>query len=184
MAEKITFAAATAAGRAVVVKLEGHTPTEVADAVKRLGEWPATAVAPSQRKVAMQTTRVAAAKASRRTGALVEGIIVYKKERSRAKGKAVYDVMMDPAKNAVFQKRYGGKFARTKTGNSGYAFYPASMEYGFTRTTASGSSYTFDGLYYMRSAAEALSVYHEQITMDYLFRSAERKWLKKSGGST
>jgi len=55
------------------------------------------------------------------SGELRDGIIM-KQERKRVPGKAVQDIMMDPAKNDVFVKT-------TKDGKRYY--YPASQEYGF-----------------------------------------------------
>ncbi|WEK53322.1 MAG: HK97 gp10 family phage protein [Candidatus Cohnella colombiensis] len=55
------------------------------------------------------------------TGELKKGIIMRKERRVKA-GKAVFDIMMDPAKSDIFAKI--GK-------NGQRAYYPASQEYGF-----------------------------------------------------
>lgn len=172
MAENVVLFSGNATSRPVVIKISGHTPEDVAASIKLIGALPPSAVSDSQKKTAKYVARMASALAPTDTGALASGIIVGKKEKSRKQGKAVYGVFMDPAKNAKFQKPYGreGK----------YAYYPASMEYGFRR----GSTKVFHGLYYMKSAAIAVEPYHEQITWDYLVRRLDTIWAKKSGGST
>lgn len=76
--------------------------------------------------------------APRKSGTLVEGIILHK-ERSRGNGKTVYDVYMDPAKNAIFQK----PIQHPVRSKSPYAYYPASKEYGFfSRRPGGGMIYT------------------------------------------
>lgn len=56
------------------------------------------------------------------SGELRDGIIM-KKERRAKPAKAVYDVMMDPAKNDIFAKIHADGETRS--------YYPASQEYGF-----------------------------------------------------
>lgn len=88
------------------------------------------------------------------TGALKKGII-RKGERSRTKGKKVYDLMFDPSMNDVFQKPI--KNPGEAGGKSPKGYYPASMEYGFlTRSKGGGYSYV-PGYHFMRDAAEASS---------------------------
>ena len=74
-----------------------------------------------------------------KTGQLRKGFIK-RKERSRLKGKHVYDYKLDRAKNDIFQKPiirpglYGGKNSK--------GYYPFSVEYGFlTRAPGGGYSY-------------------------------------------
>lgn len=98
------------------------------------------------------------------TGALREGLVLVK-EKSKVQGKAVYQVVPDPAKNADFQKPIKNP-VRSK---SRYAYYPASQEFGFfTRRPGGGMVYvssngnktTMDkvpGKHYMRAGAEAAS---------------------------
>ena len=95
------------------------------------------------------------------SGDLREGLILHK-ERSRRKGKVVYDIMLDPKKNDLFQKPIK-KPIRSK---SPYAYYPASQEYGFftrradggmTYNREDGSAATIDkvpGKHYMLAGAE------------------------------
>lgn len=90
--------------------------------LKKLGQVPQKHVTSSSRKamnIVLQEARVAAPVD---TGALKKGMKL-KGERSRAKGKKVYQIVFDPAMNDVFQKK-------NKEGQiTGY--YPISQEYGF-----------------------------------------------------
>lgn len=88
---------------------------------RELGKVPQTVATQSARAGATIARKSARANAPVDEGNLQQGIVV-KRERTRVKGKAVYDVMMDPAKADVFVKT-------TKDGKRYY--YPASQEYGF-----------------------------------------------------
>ena len=116
------------------------------------------------KKGAIIAQRAIRAQAPEDTGELREGLILVK-EKARVRGKAVYQVAPDPAKNAHFQKPIKNP-VRSK---SRYAYYPASQEYGyFTRRPGGGMKYiqgngnelTMDkvpGKHYMRAGAEAAS---------------------------
>jgi len=88
---------------------------------KKLGKVPQTVATKSARAGGSIALKAAKANAPEDTGELKSGIIL-RRERSRVKGKAVYDVMMDPGKNDVFVKI-------SKDGKRSY--YPASQEYGY-----------------------------------------------------
>jgi len=94
---------------------------ELEQSFRELGKVPQTVATQSARAGGRIALKAAKANAPVDTGELKSGIIL-KRERTRVKGKAVYDVMMDPAKNDVFVKV-------TKDGKRYY--YPASQEYGF-----------------------------------------------------
>lgn len=97
-------------------------------------------------------------------GDLREGLILIK-EKTRTRGKAVYQVVPAREKNAIFQKPIQNP-VRSK---SPYAYYPASQEYGyFTRRPGGGMTYvrsdgskaTMDkvpGKHYMRTGADVAS---------------------------
>ncbi len=89
--------------------------------------------------------RAARANAPEDTGQLKRGIIL-KRERSQSKGKAVYQVTIDPKMNNVFVKMTGGGAVSKKK----RAYYPASMEYGFM--TVDGGY--IPGYRYLRRAAD------------------------------
>lgn len=102
------------------VKIEGMK--ELNRSLKRLGETPQKHVTSSVRKGMNISFKDAKAKAPIETGELKGGIKMIG-EKSRIKGKKVYQIVFDRAKNDVFQKK-------NKEGKvTGY--YPASMEYGF-----------------------------------------------------
>lgn len=88
---------------------------------KQLGKVPQTVATKSARAGATIAHKAAKNNAPEDKGDLKQGIIM-KRERKRVAGKAVFDVMMDPAKNDIFVKI-------SKDGKRSY--YPASQEYGF-----------------------------------------------------
>ena len=98
------------------------------------------------------------------TGELREGLILVK-EKTRTRGKAVYQVTPAREKNAIFQKPIQNP-VRSK---SPYAYYPASQEFGyFTRRPGGGMIYVrsdgskatmnkVPGKHYMRTGADVAS---------------------------
>jgi len=132
---------------------------------ERLGKVPQTVATQSARAGGRIALKAAKALAPVDTGELRDGIIL-KRERSRTKGKAVYDVMMDPAKNDIFVKT-------TKDGKRYY--YPASQEYGFL---------TVDGRYvpgyaYLRRAIDNNAEQIERKILEVAGREVD-KALRKS----
>lgn len=103
--------------------------------IKRLESLPQRFVTKAAKSGASIALKSARSDAPMDTGALRKGIIL-KGERRTVVGKKVYDVMMDPAMNDVFQKTTksglrrvtNGKKAKTAKGNY---YYPASQEFGF-----------------------------------------------------
>lgn len=94
---------------------------ELERAFKRLGKVPQTVATQAARAGARIPFRAAKRNAPVDEGDLKSGIIM-KRERRVKVGKAVYDIMMDPAMNDMFVKI-------SKAGKR--AYYPASQEYGF-----------------------------------------------------
>ncbi|MEH7391770.1 HK97 gp10 family phage protein [Bacillus sp. JJ1474] len=109
-------------------KIEGMK--ELQKSIKKLGEVPQKVVTPAARK-GMNVALKAAKKGGwvDQTGQMRKGMKLVG-ERSKHKGKKVYQVVFDRAKNDVFQKK------NAEGEVTGY--YPASQEYGF---------YTKDGRY-------------------------------------
>ncbi len=103
------------------VKFEIEGMKELERTIRELGKLPQKCVTKAAKKGAQIALKAAKQKAPFLTGALEEGIIL-KGEKTRRKGKKVYQVTMNPAMNDVFVKT-------TKDGKRYY--YPASMEYGF-----------------------------------------------------
>ena len=90
--------------------------------LKKLGKVPQKHVTASARKGMNIVLKDAKSSAPEDTGDLKKGMKL-QGEKSRYKGKKVYKVVLDPAMNDVFQKKY----ARGEV--TGY--YPISQEYGF-----------------------------------------------------
>jgi hypothetical protein len=101
-------------------KIEGMK--ELEKAIKRLGQVPQKDVTPAARKGMNIAVKDARIKAPVDTGELKSGMKLIG-EKSKSKGKKVYRIVFDRAKNDVFQKK-------NKEGKvTGY--YPVSQEYGF-----------------------------------------------------
>lgn len=117
------------------------------------------------------------------TGELRDGLVTAK-ERNRVKGKAVYQVVPDPEKNAIFQK----PIKNPVRSESRYAYYPASQEYGyFTRRPSGGMTYvkgdggqiTMDkvpGKHYMRTGAEVASTAAKETIAKSLLEEIEKSY--------
>lgn len=109
------------------------------------------------------------------TGTLKRGIISTG-EKSRVKGKKVYQLRFDPALNDVFQKpifnpgEAGGKNPK--------GYYPASMEYGFlTRSKGGGLSYV-PGYHFMRQGAEQSGTAAKSAMIRTATAELEKEWVK------
>lgn len=90
--------------------------------LKKLGDVPQKHVTSSSRKAMNIVLKQAEATAPYYTGALSKGMKL-KGERSRYKGKKIYQVIFDPKYNHIFQKpNKEGKIT---------GYYPISQEYGF-----------------------------------------------------
>lgn len=104
----------------VFFRVEGMN--ELQKSLRRLGQVPQKHVTASSKKGMNIPFKQAKKESPEREGYLKQGIKL-KGERSRTKGKKVYQIVFDASMNDVFQKR-------DKSGKvSGY--YPVSMEYGF-----------------------------------------------------
>ena len=103
--------------------------------------------------------------------------IVRTGERSRKKGKKVYDVTFSAAMNDVFQKPI--KNPGEAGGQSKHGYYPASMEFGFlTRSKGGGLSYV-PGYHFMQRAAEASSVAAKREMVNALNDAIDKEWARK-----
>lgn len=115
---------------------------ELQKSIKKLGQVPQKCVTPASKKgmnIALKSARKNAPEGD--TGELKGGMKLIG-EKSRTKGKKVYQVVFDRSKNNVFQKK-------NKDGKvTGY--YPASQEYGFF---AKNGRY-IPGYHFMKKAME------------------------------
>lgn len=106
------------------------------DDFEKLPQRAVTKIAKGGADIAKQAAKD---KAPYLTGALESGIVL-KGEKSRTKGKKVFDIKMEPGMSDIFVKE-------TRDGTRYY--YPASQEYGFD-TKGGGRVH---GLYFMKRAA-------------------------------
>lgn len=141
-------------------------------AVDEIGKLPQKCVRGAARKGADIAMKAARVNAPVYTGPAIEGVvpgalkkgITKKEERSRTKGKAVFDVMMDPKKNEIFVKMSGDK----------RAYYPASMEYGFL--TKSGNK--IPGHHFLRNSLTENKDAIEEAVCEELVRRMLAEWAK------
>lgn len=127
---------------------------------QRMGRMPQTVATQAARAGASVAYRAAKREAPVDTGELKNGLIL-KRERRVKPGKAVYDVMPDPAKNDIFVKI-------SKAGKR--AYYPASQEYGFL--TVNGGY--VPGYRYLKKSMTGNAVEIERKTIEKAKQVAER----------
>ena len=102
--------------------------------------------------------------------------ITSKGEKSRRKGRKVYDVTFDRAYNDQLQKPI--KNPGEAGGKNPKAYYPASQEYGFlTRSKGNGLSYV-EGLHFMRRGAEQAETEARTVMMETLEKELDAIWQK------
>lgn len=111
------------------------------------------------------------------TGALKSGII-RKAEKSRVRGKKVYQVTMDRGMNDIFQKPI--KNPGEAGGTSKHAYYPSSQEFGYlTRSKGGGLSYV-PGYHFMRDGGDSVSAQANALMIETLTKNLEKEWRKKN----
>ena len=142
------------------VKYEIEGMKELERTIRKLGQLPQKCVTPAAKKGARIALKAARANAPWETGELSNGIIL-KGEKLRKRGKKVYQVTLDPAKNDIFVKT-------TKDGKRYY--YPASMEYGFI-TRDGGYS---PGFHYLRDALVDNKTAIERTVVDELAKQIDK----------
>lgn len=117
-----------------------------------------------------------------RTGTLRNAVRRVMLERSRFKGKKIYQVGFDPDLNDWFQRKdHPIKNPGEAGGKSDHPYYPASMEYGFlTRSKGGGISY-FPGFHFMAKAGESVRD-EAKASMAKKFNEAmQKEWVKRHG---
>ena len=113
------------------------------------------------------------------TGTMRKAVRRLRAERSKVKGKKVYQVGFDPAMNSVLQKpiRNPGEAG----GQNDKAYYPASMEYGFlTRSKGGGISY-FPGFHFMAAAGESVRGEANAAMAKKFNEAIQKEWRKRHG---
>lgn len=142
----------------VKFKIEGME--ELEKTIRKLGKLPQKCVTKAAKKGAQIALKAAKQKAPFLTGALEEGIIL-KGEKTRRKGKKVYQVTMNPAMNDVFVKT-------TKDGKRYY--YPASQEYGFIKKDGG----YVPGFHYLRDSLVDNKERIEKTVVDVLAKEIDK----------
>ena len=142
------------------VKFEIEGMKELERTIRKLGQLPQKCVTPAAKKGANIALKAARANAPWQFGDLANGIVL-KGEKLRKRGKKVYQVTMDPAKNDIFVKT-------TKDGKRYY--YPASMEYGFI-TRDGGYS---PGFHYLRDSLVDNKAEIERVTVQELAKQIDK----------
>lgn len=108
-----------------------------------------------------------------RTGNLKRAI-ARKAEKTRKRGKKVYEITFDRKYNEVLQKPI--KNPGEAGGKNPKAYYPASQEYGFlTRSKGGGIRYV-PGLHFMRQGAENADAQARQVMMETLEKELDKLW--------
>lgn len=140
--------------------------------IKQLGKLPQKCVTKAAKKGAKPVLSEAKRLAPYRLGFLEKGIILVG-ERSKKKGKKVYQVTFDRNMTDIFRKniknpgKYGGKKES--------AYYPASMEYGF-KIKGGGER---PGEEFMRGSADSKEGEMRSITIKTLTDEIDKEWSKK-----
>lgn len=145
---------------AMRAKFEIEGLKELQRTIREMGKLPQKCVTPAARKGATIALKAARAKAPWETGELANGIIL-KAEKTRKRGKKVYQVTIDPKKNDIFVKM-------TKDGKRYY--YPASMEYGFM--TRDGGY--VPGFHYLRDSLVDNKAAIERTVVDELAKRIDK----------
>lgn len=135
--------------------------------VEKLGALPQKAVTPAARKGSNILLKAIKATAPVDTGTMKKALKL-KPERSRKKGKKVYQVTYDSSYNDQLVKV-------SKDGKRSY--YPASQEYGFF--TRSGSY--IPGYHFMRDTTTAKASETEKVIVKELIKNVDKEWAKKNG---
>lgn len=139
--------------------------------VEKLGGLPQKCVTKAARKGGNLVLKAVKQKAPVDTGDLKRGLRL-KAEKTRTKGKKVYDIVFDAGMNDVFQKPV--KNPGEAGGKSRTAYYPASMEYGYF---ARNGRY-IPGYHFMRGAAEESEGAAAGVTVQVLSDEVEKEWSK------
>ena len=132
----------------------------------RVGKLPQKCVTKAAKKGGNVVMKAVKSKAPVDTGTLKSGLKM-KAEKSRKKGKKVYQITFSSDMNEVFQKK------NAEGAVTGY--YPASMEYGYF---ARDGSY-IPGYHFMRQAAEEKQAEMESVTINMLADELDKEWAKK-----
>ena len=154
----------------------------------RVGKLPQKVVNKAAGKGRTVVRRAVRGEAPVDTGALKRGI-VSTGERTRTKGKKVYKLRFDPAKDNVFQKNIINPGAAGGKNKKGY--YPASVEYGYLTRANEGGGLRYvaaratglglkkkEGTHFMRKGAEKSEATAKSAMIRTATAELEKEWMK------
>lgn len=146
-------------------KIEGMD--DLKKSIKKLGALPQKCVTSSAKKGAQIWLKAVKANAPVDEGDLKKGIVL-KGERTKKKGKKMYQVTFDSSMSDVFVKT-------SKDGKRSY--YPASQEYGFFMRNGQ----YMPGYHFMKTSAEENAGAVETKIVSELSKNIDKEWNKKNG---
>lgn len=146
-----------------------------------MGELPAKIVTSAARRGATVVKNAVkrSSKVPVRSGALRSGITLSKVEKSKLRGKKVYEVVFDAKMNDVFQKRV--KRRGLLGGKSVKGYYPASMEYGYLAHDGVGGIRFMPGRHFMRDEGEAQRENAKNVIAKKFNEAIQKEWRKRHG---
>ena len=130
--------------------------------IKRMEKFPTRYLTAAVKKGANPILRSAKEKAPERTGLLKRALIL-KLEKSKKKGKKVYQVTFDKAYNEQFAKV-------SKSGKRSY--YPASQEYGWIKRDGT----KVPGKHFLRDSADDNTRNFEKTVISEMMKRIETEW--------
>lgn len=154
------------AGQTIVINWDEEL-ADLEKTIKKVGKVPQTHLTRAVKRASGPVLSAAQLGAPKDTGELAKGLIL-QGEKHRKKGKKVYEVVPDHAKNDIFAKI-------SKAGKR--AYYPASQEYGFF---AKNGRY-IPGFHYLANAAAKTGGTFAGMVITYMMEKIEAEWVKKNG---
>lgn len=150
----------------IKVNLKMYGLEQIERDIKRLGKVPQVAANRAAKAGAKIAYKDAKRKAPKLTGDLKKGLIMIK-EKTRQRGKGVYQVVFNAEMNNVFVKQIKNRiFAKTDR-----AYYPAAQEWGFFNHWAGRY---LPGLRFMRSSIDDNKLEIRKAVLNTIGREIDR----------
>lgn len=149
-----------------------------------MGQLPARIVTAAARRGATVVKRAAKNHSAVpvRTGRLRRGIKVSKIEKSKLRGKKVYDIWFDPEMNDEFQRKDRPiKRRGLLGGKSDHGYYPASMEYGYLAHDGYGGVVFRPGRHFLAKAGEEQREPVKKEMAKKFNEAIQKEWVKRHG---
>lgn len=139
--------------------------------VGRLGKLPQKCVTKAAKVGSEPVLRETKRLAPWQFGYLEKGIIL-KPEKTRKRGKKMYEVVFDRNMNHIFRK----PVKNPGTGKKNTAYYPTSMEYGFDLKNGKGR---FEGERFMQIAAKNKESQARDKIIRTMLKALDKEWAKR-----